>query len=190
MQHQTWQEALETLKVGNQRFLDNKMHKVLKQDWESLSKEQNPFAAVLCCSDSRVSPDLMFDCDLGDLFVIQNAGNVTDVSVKGSFQYAIQVLKIPLIIVLGHTGCGAVTAAHKHKEMKGPLQSIVSLIDGNVVEGEVVDSIRNHAVNTAKKLRMALDFYRDLIGQEVRVVPALYDISNGKISWLDLKDFT
>ena len=105
----TWQESLAVLKNGNKRFIQNKMHDILQHDLKLFSETQNPHTVILCCSDSRVSPDIIFDQSLGNLFVIQNAGNVSDTSVLGSIQYAIQHLKTPLIIVLGHTCCGAVT---------------------------------------------------------------------------------
>ena len=114
----TWQESLAVLKNGNKRFIQNKMHDILQHDLKLLSETQNPHTVILCCSDSRVSPDIIFDQSLGNLFVIQNAGNVSDTSVLGSIQYAIQHLKTPLIIVLGHTCCGAVTASHQNKKIK------------------------------------------------------------------------
>lgn len=182
----TWQESLAVLKNGNSRFIQNKVNKILHHDLELLSEAQNPYAVILCCSDSRVSPDIIFDRSLGDLFIIQNAGNVCDTSVFGSIQYAIQFLKTPLIIVLGHTGCGAVTAAHNHKRMKGPLQSIVSLIDKHIVDGSLLDSTENHTLETAKTLSTALNPHQDKFEQELKVIPAIYNISSGYISWMDI----
>ena len=147
----TWQESLTILKDGNGRFIQNKMNNVLHHDLQTLSEAQDPYAVILCCSDSRVSPDIIFDQSLGNLFVIQNAGNVNDTSVLGSIQYAIQHLKTPLIIVLGHTCCGAVTAAHQNKKMKGPLKDLITQIDDNLVlNGNVEDSIKNHTLATAR----------------------------------------
>lgn len=184
----TWQESLTILKDGNGRFIQNKMNDVLHHDLQTLSEAQDPYAVILCCSDSRVSPDIIFDQSLGNLFVIQNAGNVSDTSVLGSIQYAIQHLKTPLIIVLGHTCCGAVTAAHENKKMKGPLKDLITQIDENLVlNGNVEDSIKNHTLATARSLNEALEKHQAKIEQDARVIPAVYDIASGYISWMDLE---
>lgn len=185
----TWQESLTILKDGNGRFIQNKMNNVLHHDLQTLSGAQDPYAVILCCSDSRVSPDIIFDQSLGNLFVIQNAGNVSDTSVLGSIQYAIQHLKTPLIIVLGHTCCGAVTAAHQNKKMKGPLKDLITQIDENLVlNGNVEDSIKNHTLATARSLNAALEKHQAKIEQDARVIPAVYDIASGYISWMDLEE--
>ena len=185
----TWQESLTILKDGNGRFIQNKMNNVLHHDLQTLSGAQDPYAVILCCSDSRVSPDIIFDQSLGNLFVIQNAGNVNDTSVLGSIQYAIQHLKTPLIIVLGHTCCGAVTAAHQNKKMKGPLKDLITQIDDNLVlNGNIEDSIKNHTLATARSLNAALEKHQAKIEQDARVIPALYDIASGYISWMDLEE--
>ncbi|AXY58399.1 carbonate dehydratase [Acinetobacter chinensis] len=164
------------------------MNNVLHHDLQTLSEAQNPYAVILCCSDSRVSPDIIFDQSLGSLFVIQNAGNVSDTSVLGSIQYAIQHLKTPLIIVLGHTCCGAVTAAHENKKMKGPLQDLITQIDENLIlNGTAEDSIRNHTLATARLLNTALETHQAKIEQDAQVLPAIYDIASGYITWMDLE---
>jgi len=105
-------EALARLKSGNQRFMDDKpSHAHEKASWRGLLVEgQKPFATILGCSDSRVPPELIFDAGLGDLFIIRLAGNIIAEDVVGSLQYAAAHLHTPLIVVLGHDGCGAVTA--------------------------------------------------------------------------------
>lgn len=184
----TWQESLNILRKGNARFIQHKMNNVLHHDLQTLSEAQNPYAVILCCSDSRVSPDIIFDQSLGSLFVIQNAGNVSDTSVLGSIQYAIQHLKTPLIIVLGHTCCGAVTAAHENKKMKGPLQDLITQIDENLIlNGTAEDSIRNHTLATARLLNTALKTHQAKIEQDAQVLPAVYDIASGYITWMDLE---
>lgn len=184
----TWQESLNILREGNARFIQHKMNNVLHHDLQTLSEAQNPYAVILCCSDSRVSPDIIFDQSLGSLFVIQNAGNVSDTSVLGSIQYAIQHLKTPLIIVLGHTCCGAVTAAHENKKMKGPLQDLITQIDENLIlNGTAEDSIRNHTLATARLLNTALETHQAKIEQDAQVLPAIYDIASGYITWMNLE---
>ena len=161
----TWQESLTILKDGNGRFIQNKMNNVLHHDLQTLSEAQDPYAVILCCSDSRVSPDIIFDQSLG------------------------QHLKTPLIIVLGHTCCGAVTAAHQNKKMKGPLKDLITQIDDNLVlNGNVEDSIKNHTLATARSLNAALEKHQAKIEQDARVIPAVYDIASGYISWMDLEE--
>ena len=105
-------EALARLKAGNQRFMDDKpRHDRQESSWRSLLVEtQKPFATILGCSDSRVPPELIFDVGFGELFTIRVAGNVIAEDVIGSLQYAVRHLHTPLVVVLGHERCGAVSA--------------------------------------------------------------------------------
>lgn len=106
-------EALGELLAGNNRFAENKpQHPHTGEGWRNkLAQGQHPKAVVLGCADSRVPPELLFDQGFGDLFVIRTAGNVVDPDVIGSIEYATNELHTPLVIVLGHENCGAVTAA-------------------------------------------------------------------------------
>ena len=108
------EEAMEKLMDGNDRFVQGKsIHPHESADYRaSLAKEQHPFATVLTCSDSRVTPVLIFDQGIGDLFVIRVAGNVIDEDVAGSIEYAVDHLGAKLLVVLGHENCGAVSAAY------------------------------------------------------------------------------
>ena len=106
-------EALQNLKDGNKRFTSGQQTCTtnLLQQLEESKEKQKPYAAILCCSDSRVPPELIFDESLGKLFIIRVAGNVaTDVTI-GSIEYAVAVLKVPLVVVLGHEACGVLEAA-------------------------------------------------------------------------------
>lgn len=107
--------ALARLKEGNERFIAGRPQFThTSRQWrDQLTKSQHPFATVICCSDSRVPPELIFDCGFGDLFSIRIAGNIISEDVLGSLQYASYHLKTPLFLVLGHESCGAVTAAVK-----------------------------------------------------------------------------
>lgn len=103
---QAWEVMLE----GNQRFVTDKPSH-LRQDFglrTELAKEQKPFAALFGCSDSRLSAEIIFDVGLGDLFVVRNAGQVIAETILGSLEYAVEVLGVPLILVLGHDECGAI----------------------------------------------------------------------------------
>src|SRR3954467_11718579 len=106
-------EALARLMEGNERFVrgEAKFPTVQKEVLAGLAKGQHPYATILSCSDSRVPPELVFDAGFGELFVVRVAGNVLSPGVAGSMQYALEHLRTPLFVVLGHTGCGAVSAA-------------------------------------------------------------------------------
>ncbi len=117
--------ALERLKKGNRRFMEGvSRHAHESASWRSLlTKTQKPFATVLACSDSRAPPELIFDVGLGDLFTIRLAGNIIAADVIGTIQYGVAHLHTPLLVVLGHEGCGAVDATleemlHKPTELK------------------------------------------------------------------------
>jgi len=101
------------LKAGNERFVAGtaRFATVQKEILADLLKGQHPYATILCCSDSRVPPELIFDAGFGELFIVRVAGNVISPEVAGSLQYAGRHLQTPLFIVLGHTNCGAVAAA-------------------------------------------------------------------------------
>lgn len=111
---QAWEAMLE----GNQRFVSDKPSHV-RQDFglrTELAKEQKPFAALFGCSDSRLSAEIIFDVGLGDLFVVRNAGQVIAETILGSLEYAVEVLGVPLILVLGHDECGAIRATMNSTE--------------------------------------------------------------------------
>lgn len=105
-------EALNRLKKGNKRFVEgNLQHRTLEEyEFVKMAAKQNPFAIILGCSDSRVPAELIFDQGIGDLFVIRVAGNIVAPSLVGSIEYAVQQFGTPLVVVMGHSNCGAVTA--------------------------------------------------------------------------------
>lgn len=119
----TADEALVRLKAGNERFMrgEARFPTVQKEILAHLAKGQQPYATILGCSDSRVPPELVFDAGFGELFIVRVAGNVISPEVMGTLQYAGVHLRTPLFVVLGHEGCGAVTAA-------------VSALDGGAAE--------------------------------------------------------
>src|SRR6186997_1806210 len=110
-------EALECLKEGNERFMrgEARFPTVQKEVLADLAKGQQPYATILSCSDSRVPPELIFDAGFGELFIVRVAGNVMSDEVAASLQYAGRHLRTPLFVVLGHTKCGAVSAAIETK---------------------------------------------------------------------------
>lgn len=119
-QPSTPQEAWQAMADGNQRFVSGDLaHSRQDIDHrESLASAQRPFAALFGCSDSRLSAEIIFDVGLGDLFVVRNAGQVIAETILGSLEYAVEVLEVPLIMVLGHDECGAIRAAMDSTEGK------------------------------------------------------------------------
>ncbi len=112
--HITPDQALTRLKEGNRRFLEGHPQQsrlAASERRAVLAHEQRPFCVLVGCSDSRVSPELLFGCGLGELFIVRNAGNVVDLAAMGSIEYGVAELGAPLVVVLGHERCGAVKAA-------------------------------------------------------------------------------
>ena len=175
--------ALAMLKEGNARFVENHLSdkSTYEVDRKALDDAQSPFAVIICCSDSRVVPEVFFDQRLGDIFVIRNAGNVVDNVVLGSVEYALDALECPLIVVCGHSHCGAITAACQGGHMTPHLDSILKRIspyveDKSDVDAAILANIR-HVVQEMQQDDVARD-------RHVRVVGAYYDIATGVVSWL------
>ncbi len=176
-------EALQLLKDGNKRYLSNKLSD--KNDYKEirqrLANGQQPFAIVLCCSDSRVSPEIVFDQKLGNIFVVRNAGNVVDEAVLGTIEYGVEYLGSPLVVVMGHSQCGAVAAACKGGELSENIQWIVHKIAPSVEQGNEVDQIvRIHIRRMADQIRQ-----NEIIRRFNTVVEsACYNTLTGEIEWL------
>jgi len=130
-------EALQRLKDGNERFLTGggRFPTMQKEVLADLAKGQQPYATILCCSDSRVPPELIFDAGFGELFVVRVAGNVFSPEVAGSLQYAGRHLQTPLFVVLGHTGCGAVAAAIEARLRGTRQRSRIQLLVESILPG-------------------------------------------------------
>ena len=176
-------KALELLKEGNARFISGNLSPKdhYAEDRLILSQGQHPFAVVLCCSDSRVVPEILFDQQLGDLFVIRNAGNVVDEDVLGSVEYAVEHLESPLVVVLGHSSCGAVTATCQAGDLPGHLVDIAKRIRPSIsTECCVNDNARRHAERMAQLIR------ENPIVEHLKVtlVAAFYDIASGVVEWM------
>ena len=191
-------DVLRELLVGNARFVEGKPTSPRRSpaDFRELAEAQYPVAVIVGCADSRVAPEILFDVGVGDLFVVRVAGNVVSgagASVKGSIEYAIAELNVPLIVVLGHSNCGAVKAAIKHIDAKdslpGAINDLVELIkpaiaQGKTEAGNLLDNaIRDNVLVGVERLK-ALD---PIIAPRVRegtvkVVGGVYDLRSGKVS--------
>ena len=174
---------LEVLKEGNARFVAGKSSR--KADYSAdrvkLAEGQHPFAVVLCCSDSRVSPEILFDQGLGDLFVIRNAGHVVDEDVLGSIEYAVEHLGTPLVVVMGHSNCGAVTSTCQGGELPGHIKSIAERIRPSLDSGFCID---DNARRHAKRMAHMIAENPIVRHENATVVAAFYDLRSGLVEWM------
>lgn len=191
-------EALQLLKDGNERFIAGtiRFSSVQKEDLSNLAKGQQPYATILSCSDSRVPPELIFDAGFGSLFIIRVAGNVMSPEIGGSMQYAFQHLHTSLFVVLGHTGCGAVTAA-LDALLKGKRQlSRIQILVDEILPGlKDVDLTLNPGAMLAQaveaNVRWTMHQIRDTAEARehkaegrVKLVGAVYEIETGAVRFL------
>lgn len=194
-------EVLQDLLDGNARFASGKTQSPRRtpQDFALLSDSQLPEAIVIACADSRVPPELLFDQGVGDLFVVRIAGNIVSGAgavVKGSIEYAVAELGVKLIMVLGHSNCGAVKAAVKHindqDPLPGAIDEMVKLIrpaverakqlQGNVVE----NSIRENVLLGVERLKGLEPIIKEPVAAgRLKVVGATYDLATGRVLLTD-----
>lgn len=189
-------QAIAILKAGNERFQTGKP---LKRDLKKLVQQtalgQYPFASVVACIDSRSPPEIVFDQSIGDIFVARVAGNVANDDIIGSLEYASKVAGSRVIVVLGHTNCGAIKGACDGVKM-GNLTGLLSKIEPAVVAAktpgernsknhEFVDEVTEINVgDTIKTIRAKSPILKELEDQgKIKIVGAVYDTSNGKIHW-------
>lgn len=202
-------EALQKLMDGNKNYVENKLSNDARSDGAtrtSLAKGQKPYAIILTCSDSRVPPEIVFDKGLGELFVVRVAGNVADPVILGSIEYAAEHLGSPLIMVMGHERCGAVTAtvAAQGKSTGSPnIDAIVTAIAPNVKvaakscsacqgekncaeskKSELVECvIDTNAMTVAAELTRKSKILRELVAEKkIRIVAARYDLDDGIVT--------
>ncbi|NOZ95667.1 MAG: carbonic anhydrase [Acidobacteria bacterium] len=186
--------ALNLLTEGNERYCAGRAthpHQTLQRR-ESLAGGQSPFAVILTCSDSRVSPEILFDRGVGDLFVIRTAGNVVDDIGIGSIEYAVAHLGTSLVMVLGHTSCGAVTAAVQGGEAEGHIGAIVEAIapaveaargGANGEAGLLGKAINENVRKVVAQLSSSRPILADAVDQgHLLVIGGLYDIVTGKVT--------
>ena len=191
-------DALDLLVQGNKRFIENKQQdKNLSEMRIALKNNQQPFAAILGCSDSRVAPELIFDQTLGDIFSVRLAGNVACRKAIGSLEYSCKYLGTKIIVVMGHSNCGAVKAACDDIK-EGNIEEITKLINPAVVsEKTIQDPNRNSEnsefvskvcfLNVQKQMEGIInqsDIIRDLLQkQRICVVGGIYSLSSGQVEF-------
>ncbi len=187
--------ALDILKEGNKRFVNNnKLSRNLLQQVNETSGGQYPFAVVLSCIDSRTSAELIFDQGLGDLFSVRIAGNIVNDDILGSMEFGCKVAGAKLIVVLGHTKCGAIKGACDHVEMgnlTGLLSKIKPAVDAEVTVNENRTSSNANfvenvaALNVKESVKLISErslILREMIEKgEINIVGGIHDISTGEV---------
>jgi carbonic anhydrase len=186
-------EALARLMAGNARYVKGvrECHD-LTDDRAALTKGQNPYAAILSCADSRVALELAFDAGLGDIFACRVAGNFDNDDVTASLEYAVAHLATPLILVLGHGGCGAVTATIESLKTgvapPGHLPSLVAAIAPAVQAAQgrpgdlLANAVRENVVQTVGRLKAAGPIISAAAAEgKVRIVGGVYDLADGRV---------
>lgn len=176
----TAEEAMERLRIGNAEYVRSGRYggDVSAEARMRNAKSQHPYAVIVSCSDSREIPEAIFSAGTGDLFVIRTAGNTVGSETAGSAEYAVEHLGCRLIVVMGHTGCGAVAAALGEPEgglVEGILEDVRRAIGG---ERNPARASELNAMRSAEVLADALD------GLAAEVVPAIYDIGSGEVRFL------
>ncbi|WP_165020811.1 carbonic anhydrase [Dysgonomonas sp. ZJ279] len=199
-------DALSILKEGNKRFYSGQLlheHQSLETVKE-LVGGQNPKAVIISCSDSRVTPEILFDQGLGDIFSIRTAGNVMSDYEEGSVEYAVEHLGTNLVVVMGHHGCGAVKAflnyaEHKeehedHAEVANHINSIIEKMSSEDEQKTVLEqpgdhyekSIEANVINGVNQLRKSDPILAHLYKEgKVQIIGAIYHIENGQVEFLD-----
>lgn len=192
------EDVMSALMKGNERFVAGKPsypHQDTARKAE-LALGQHPVATVISCSDSRVPPELIFDEGLGDLFTIRVIGNIGSLDETGSAEYGTEHLGTPLLVVLGHTKCGAVTAAVTHAEVHGSIPPVLAHINPAVrttkhdypkLKGDelIAETIQVNVFHSIQELFNRSGIIRHRVSSgKLKVVGALYDINTGRVKWL------
>ncbi len=186
-------EALETLLAGNQRFINQKRINP-HQNPERLSavaRQQAPFAALLCCADSRVPAEIIFDQGLGDLFVCRVAGNIATSEEIGSLEFGTWILGAKVLMVMGHQGCGAVKATLENRHFSADIDRLVEEIQVGLATTKAKVDPKNleqavkinvlYQVQTLKQSSILSELIRK---NQLKIVGAYYDLDTGKVSLL------
>ena len=185
--------ALAELKAGNTHHVAHRYqhpHETAERQRQLVS-EQHPHAEILSCSDSRVPPEVIFDQGLGDVFIVRVAGNVVADTELGSLEYGAEHLHVPLLVVLGHQHCGAVTAAVEGGGDDGHIVALINLLRPAVektrgLPGDPVENaVKANVEMVVKQLRTSTPVLAELVSHgKLKVVGAVYSLDTGKVTWL------
>lgn len=183
-------EALERLLEGNRKFVAGRRAypNQTPARRQEIAAGQHPFAAILGCSDARVPPEIIFDQGLGDLFTVRVAGNILDDDTLGTLEYAVQHLGLPLVLVLGHSGCGAVQATMAGHDLQGRIATVAAAIRpaielAKLGTGEVLDqAVRINVARAVHQLRIAPPILAPLYQEgRLKILGAHYDLASGVV---------
>ena len=185
--------VLRELQAGNDHHVAKRYqhpHQTAARQRE-LASAQHPHATILSCADSRVAPEIILDQGLGDLFDVRVAGNVASDAELASIEYAALHLHTPLLVVMGHQKCGAVTAAAESGEAEGHLPSLLALIrpaveSAKALPGDVIENaVRINVENVVRQIRGSKPVLAEMVdGGKLMVVGAVYSLDTGKVAWL------
>jgi carbonic anhydrase len=185
------EKAVRELMAGNERYVAGKLTsfaedlQILKE--KTVSK-QEPFAAVLSCADSRVPVEIIFDQSIGHLFVTRVAGNMITPEIVGSLEYGVAVLGVKAILVMGHSNCGAISAAVQAKEVPGQISVLYQHLMPGIKDahGDVALTVKMNAAFQAKLLRESSTVIAKAIKDDgVKVVGGSYDLASGRVTLVD-----
>ena len=188
--------VLAALKAGNSRYVRSAMTHphATPSDRKRLTAGQNPQAVIVGCSDSRVPPEMIFDQGLGDLFTIRVAGNIASHEVLGSVEYAVEHLHSPVIVVLGHEKCGAVTAALHPEGIEGHIRELADAIRPAVDRARALHHPSAALLHDAVEANVNLQLHHltdedpivhnEVLHKKVIVVGAVYDLDSGRVRFL------
>ena len=191
--------ALDLLKEGNKRFTNNlKINRNLLQQANETSDGQHPFAVILSCIDSRTSAELIFDQGLGDIFSVRIAGNIINEDILGSMEFGCKVAGSKIIVVLGHTKCGAVKGACDHVEM-GNLTALLSKLQPAVYDEKTIQDNRNSAnsdfvekvssINVKRTVHAIIErspILKEMIEKgQIGIVGGMHDIGSGEVTFYE-----
>jgi len=195
----TPEKALQILKDGNERFINNlKANRNLLQQVNDTSTGQFPFATILSCIDSRTSAELIFDQGLGDIFSIRIAGNILNEDILGSMEFGTKIVGTKIIVVLGHTKCGAIVGACNQVQM-GNLTTLLNKIQPAIFNeketkenrtgsnGDFVNNVTNLNVKlTIDRIRRESPIINELEEEKkIKIIGAMYDVETGKVNFLE-----
>lgn len=184
--------ALQKLKEGNQRFVQHQPQypDQSAKRLQEVAQAQHPFATILSCADSRVPAELVFDQGIGDLFDVRIAGNIATPEAIGSIEYAVALVGTPLLMVLGHERCGAVTAAVKNEPLPGAISTFVEPIlpavkrvkdqPGDAVDNAVVANVRYQI----EQLQRSTLLTERVQSGKLKIVGGRYDLDTGKVTMI------
>ncbi|HEY5691006.1 MAG TPA: carbonic anhydrase family protein [Cyclobacteriaceae bacterium] len=197
-------QAIELLKKGNERFVNNlRMNRNLLQQVNETSDGQHPFAVILSCIDSRTSAELIFDQGLGDVFSVRIAGNVQNEDILGSMEFSCKVAGAKIVVVLGHTKCGAIKGACDNVQM-GNLSILLSKMKPALDAEKTVAQNRNannpefvekvavlNVRNTKQEILENSPILKEMIEKdEIAMIGAMYDVTTGVVEFYDNEVFT